>query len=258
VAGPVLTRSNLLHDADLVAIASTGSQAHLFAISGRSWLGQAVTDVLVDCGDRDVVRNLAMNCGAEFSAAGLAMLLARAVNDGVLADKLARRPDVPPQGLRSLARAASAEVRLRLLEAAPRELRPEIEAIDAAQDVAEAAAHVEAGRATRALKRAGKLDEAHVLAFARNGHVKETIAALALICDLSIDVVRRLMSSDQPDATLVLCQAAGFTRRTARTIVAAGSTCVAPGIDETLARFDGLSPATARGIVGFWRYQCAA
>ena len=52
VAGPVLARSNLLDDADLVAIASAGSQAHLFAISGRPRLGTPVTRRLVDCGDR--------------------------------------------------------------------------------------------------------------------------------------------------------------------------------------------------------------
>src|SRR5262245_62240971 len=81
VAGPVLTRCGLLDEADLVAIARAGSQAHLFAISGRPRLAPAVTDVLVDCGDRDVVRNLAMNRGAELSRSGLAMLLARAVRD---------------------------------------------------------------------------------------------------------------------------------------------------------------------------------
>jgi len=132
--------------------------------------------------------------------------------------------------------------------------------MDAADDVAATVAHVEAWRTTRALKWAGKLDEAQVLAFAHRGRRRETVAALALICDLSIDVVQRLESDDQPDALLVLCQAAGFSPLAARCIVVAAARWrAAPSTDATLARFDGLSPATARGVVGIWReYQRAA
>jgi len=259
VAGPVLTRSSLLADADLAAIASTASQGHLFAISGRAGLGTIVTDVLVDCGDRDVVRNLAMNCGAELSRSGLAMLLARAVNDGVLAEKLARRPDVPAQGLRGLAGAASDDVRLRLLAAVPDEIKAELAAIEPAPDANETAAHVEAWRVARALNRAGQLDEAQVLEFARSARVREMIAALALICGLSTDIVRQLLSAEQPDAALVLCQAAGFSLPTTRVVVQAASRRAIETINATLAQFDRLSPATAQGMIGIWRgYQQAA
>src|SRR5262245_54763170 len=258
VAGPVLARSTLLDDADLVAIASTGSQAHLFAISGRAQLSCAVTDVLVDCGDRDVVRNLAMNAGAELSAGGLAMLLGRAVSVAVRADKLGRRAAVPPKGLRGLARVARADVRARLIDAASPGIKAELEAIEPAADAAETAEHVEAWRVARALKHGGKLNEAQVLSFARGGHVKEMIAALALICDLPVDVARRMMNED-PDAALVLCQAAGFTAEAARAIVEAGSPHGRPSMGETLARLTGLSPTTAQSIVGYWRaYQRAA
>lgn len=95
VASPVLTRSPRLEDPDLIEIARTKSQAHLFAISGRSSLSSAVSDALIVCGDRDVVRNVAMNHRARLSADGIARLLMRAVKDYVLAEKLARRSDIP-------------------------------------------------------------------------------------------------------------------------------------------------------------------
>src|SRR5262249_40881087 len=125
---------------------------------------------------------------------------------------------------------------------------------------AEAAAHVEAWRVARALRWAGKLDEAQVLTFAHRGHIKETIAALALMCDLSIDVVQRLANHDEPDALLVLCQGAGFSPLAARCIVVAATRWrAAPSTDAMLAQFDGLSSATAQGIVQFWReYHRAA
>jgi uncharacterized protein (DUF2336 family) len=71
IAGPVLTRSNRLSEKDLVEIANSKSQAHLLAMSGRSSLTEAVTDVLVKRGDRQVSHRLARNSGARFSGVRL-------------------------------------------------------------------------------------------------------------------------------------------------------------------------------------------
>jgi Uncharacterised protein conserved in bacteria (DUF2336) len=57
--------------------------------------------------------------------------------------------------------------------------------------VAEAAAQAEAQQSVRALERAAKLDEAKLLDFANSGRVREVIAALAILCDVSIEVARR-------------------------------------------------------------------
>src|SRR5258708_25347624 len=55
VAGPVLTHSTQLSDADLVENATTNSQDHLFAIAQRLKLSEAVTVALVDRGNSRVV-----------------------------------------------------------------------------------------------------------------------------------------------------------------------------------------------------------
>src|SRR5262245_64010687 len=67
VAGPVLTRSSQLTDGDLVEIAGSKGQGHLGAISERTRLGAAVTDILIQRGDTGVVRKLSLNQGANFS-----------------------------------------------------------------------------------------------------------------------------------------------------------------------------------------------
>ena len=58
VARPVLKDSERLNESDLVANASSKSQQHLAAISERTSLSEAVTDVLVSRGDRDVVQSV--------------------------------------------------------------------------------------------------------------------------------------------------------------------------------------------------------
>ena len=57
VAGPVLAQSVQLTDRDLVEIAGSKGQAHLGAITERTRLAAAVTDILIQRGDTGVVRN---------------------------------------------------------------------------------------------------------------------------------------------------------------------------------------------------------
>ncbi len=73
VAGPVLKLAACLAEADLVDLAKTKSQAHLQAISARQVLGEAVTDVLVRRGDREVARSVADNRGARISEAAFSV-----------------------------------------------------------------------------------------------------------------------------------------------------------------------------------------
>src|SRR5262245_13610218 len=85
VAAPVLSRSERLDERALLANAGSKSQRHLFAIAQRKSLSEAVTDVLVERGDREVVQSVITNSGARFSDAGFRMLVDRSAGDDDLA-----------------------------------------------------------------------------------------------------------------------------------------------------------------------------
>jgi len=85
VAHAVLKQSERLEDPALVASANTKSQRHLFAISQRRSLSEAVTDILVERGDRAVVHSVVTNVGARFSDAGFRLLVNRSAADDDLA-----------------------------------------------------------------------------------------------------------------------------------------------------------------------------
>src|SRR6267142_460825 len=78
VAGPVLSKSERLDEASLIEAARSKSQAHLMAISTRRVLSGAVTDVLVQRGNDDVIQSTLNNSGAEFSEGGFTRLVDRA------------------------------------------------------------------------------------------------------------------------------------------------------------------------------------
>src|SRR5215471_909732 len=126
VAGDVLTNSSRLGTETLVKIASTKSQDHLLAISGRANLPEAVTDVIVDRGEGKVIRRLANNASARFSEAGYSSMVAHAEGNDELTEILGLRLDLPVEYLRDLLRRAKDAVRDRLLAIAPAKVAEEI------------------------------------------------------------------------------------------------------------------------------------
>jgi uncharacterized protein (DUF2336 family) len=94
VAGPVLAQSTCLAERDLLQAARAASQRHLLAIARRPSLSEAATDILVERGDRDVVRSLVRHAGARFSKAGLHRLVDRSRSDEALVTELGSRLDI--------------------------------------------------------------------------------------------------------------------------------------------------------------------
>jgi uncharacterized protein (DUF2336 family) len=261
VAGPVLTQSPRLAETDLLNIAQTKSQAHLLAISARRGIAEPLTDVLVRRGDREVVHSVADNRDARISNDSFSTLVDRAGSDGVLAEKVGLRPDIPPRLFRDLLLKATEVVQQRLFASAKPETQAEIRRVLAkiSHEVAAKAAprdYSAAQRTVEALKREGKLNEAALVDFAGRGQYEETVAALASLCAVPIEVVDRLMGGDRPDPVLILCKSAGWGWPTVKTIIMArtGGTS-SQGLDTAYANFERLSPTTAQRVMRFWQLR---
>jgi Uncharacterised protein conserved in bacteria (DUF2336) len=69
-------------------------------------------------GDREVARGVAENRGARLSEKGFSRLVERAEKDGILAEKVGLRPDLPPQLFHELLTGATAVVHQRLFASA--------------------------------------------------------------------------------------------------------------------------------------------
>jgi len=264
VAGPMLQRSSRLGDTDLVDIAKTKSQAHLLAISARTGIVEPVTDVLVKRGNREVARSVAQNWTARLSDGSFSTLVDRAENDGVLAERVGLRPDIPPKLYQELLLRATEVVQQRLLASADPELQIEIKRVLAkvSSEVGTRAGPQDYGMAQRAiaaLHQDGKLDEARLVGFATAGQFAETVASLALLCAVPIDVVDRLMGGDRPDPILILGKAAGWGWQTVRALIMSRSNeASSHDLDTANANFERLSPATAQRVMRFWQARHSA
>jgi hypothetical protein len=264
VAGPVLTRSVRLTTSDLVEIAGSKSQQHLLAISGRSQLEEAVTDVLIDRGDREIVHRLARNAGARFSETGFTTLVRNAETDESLAEKLGLRLDIPLRLLRDLLLKATEAVRARLLSLAPPETRDEIQRVlakisnEVTREATASRDFSQAQLGILSMKREGRLDEAALLEFANRRLYEQMVAALSMLSSASIDLIASLMKGARSNGLLVPCKAAGLKWPTVSAILCnrfAHHTM--SDADLALAKEDflRLSQPSAQRILRFWQIR---
>lgn len=267
VAGPVLAQSARLDDKTLVEIARTKGQDHMLAISQRPLLSELVTDVLVELGDREVVLNTVDNYGANISDFGFSALVHRSEGDDLLAELVGSRPEIPSPLLIALVAKASQAVCAKLEASHPRAKavvrravaeaarRIEVQALSTSLDYTAALASIES------LQRSGKLDEAALAALAQRGAYAEVIAALAVMCDLSLQFVERAMMRDRSETLVVITKAIDLSWSTVNEIMVlrAKKGFVAQSeIGQRRARFDRLQTATAKEIIRPHRAQAMA
>lgn len=260
VAGEVLTQSSRLSTEALREIASTKGQDHLFAISARENLPESVTDVIIDRGEDRVIRRLAKNASAQFSDNGYSSIVARAERDDELVEILGLRIDLPAKLLHDLLLRAKAAVRARLLAIAPPAVREDIRQV--LEHVAELEAVTPrrnygiAEELVKLMKQLNELDDAAVYKFAEAGKFDEVTVALAVLNDVPIVLIERLMLGLRSDLLLIPCRSARLNWPTVETILRKRP--LPRPLDEAtleLAQRDyrRLSLETAQRTVRFWQ-----
>lgn len=264
IAGPVLTESARLSAEDLVEIAKTKGEQHLLAISGRWWLKEIVTDVLLARRYPSVSRRVVSNPGARISAAGFALALAQAQSDPELAVETGVRVDLPSELRQELLLNATEVVRSRLLSRAPphlfEEIRSAIAAVSAGanREMSEVRDFSAAKRLVTSLRDNGKLNEASLLEVAGRRQYEETVAILAELSRSTVEVIRPLMQSLRDDGILVPCKAAGLRWETVHAVLDSRFATGRTGPDELAKaqdRFAKVTTENARRLLRFWQVR---
>jgi uncharacterized protein (DUF2336 family) len=267
VAGPVLSRSERLDDADLIETARNKSQAHLMAISTRRVLSNAVTDVLVQRGNDEVVQSTVNNPGAEFSERGFNRLVSRAEGDDNLATCVGLRPTLPRHLYLKLVAKASARVRERLEAANPeiardvptavREATRRARSVPSAMTMQAVIAHA----LVKSLHEEGRLDEQQVAQFAEAGKFDEANAAIAALANVPVTIAENMMVETRAEGVMILAKVGGMSWTTVKAIInmrddlSGGEPTDLQACKDTYER---LRPSTAQQVLRFHRMQQTA
>jgi hypothetical protein len=262
VAGPVLRDSERLDEKTLVENALIKGQSHLLAISQRKSIGEAVTDVLVRRGDKEVVTAVVKNDGARFSGSGLLHMVRRAEGDSILAEQLGLRKDVPRHIFQQLISKASEDVRRRLENERP-EMLAQIKSsvTDVTGDLQSkfgpsSRSYFVAKRVVTTQYRQGNLNQDSISNYARLHRFDEVTIGLSLLSALPVDVIERALIDRNREMLLVLCKALDFSWDTTMSLLFLGAKdhlITARDFNDHERDFGRLNIETSRSILKFYQ-----
>src|ERR1700677_4398388 len=264
IAGPILAESARLGTEDLIEIAETKGEQHLLAISGRWWLNEVVTDVILARRYPSVSRRIVNNPGARVSAAGFAIVVAQAESDPELAVETGIRVDLPSELRHQLLSSATEAVRSRLLARAPphvfEEIRSAIAAVAAGvnREMSKTRDFTAAKRFVALLNANGELNEATLLGFAKQRKYEETVAALAALSRSTVEVIRPLMQSLRDDGVLIPRKVAGLSWETVSAILESRFATGSMGLHELekiRGQFARITNDNAGRLLRFWQVR---
>jgi hypothetical protein len=262
VAGPVLAESERLEPYALVANVCTKGQSHLLAISKRKSLEEAVTDVLVTRGNRDVMNSVASNHGARFSDFGFLHMIQRAEGDSILAEQLGLRKDIPRQLFQQLIAKASDDVKKRLESERPAMVdQIQTSVSDVTGELQSkfgplSRSYLVAKRLVTTQHRLGNLNESSISAYARFHKRDEVTIGLSLLCAVPGDVIERALVDNNRAMLLVLAKALDFSWATTMSFLFLGAKdhrITAKDLNDLEKEFGRLNVETSRSVLEFYQ-----
>ena len=196
IADPILRRSGILKDADLVEIVRHRTQEHRVAIATREQLSPDVTQALLDSGDTDAIEALINNHDVEITRRAMDYLVGESQRVDSFQQPLLRRPDLPPQLAHRMFWWASAALReyiltnFRIDEVTLDSILHETTEKVVRQAEGERSTYADAEFVVAEIANRGQLNERFLLQCLRRGRLAAFTAAIAKMAGINIELAR--------------------------------------------------------------------
>jgi uncharacterized protein (DUF2336 family) len=233
IARPIIARSPVLQDHDLIRLLVQSTLEHQIEVARRPRLSASVVEAILARGEPAVLTALTSNDTAEVSKDGLRRLVDRAREIVALRSPLARHPRLSTDLAEQLYLWVGRSLRDALI--ARFHLDPDV--MNAAVDEALRAAHngedpaddgaVESEEEREEMERslvekldaAGQLRPGYLLRVLREGRLPLFVMALARLGRFEPGQVRRAIDSNRPELLALACSAVGIDRSVFPTIL---------------------------------------
>jgi uncharacterized protein (DUF2336 family) len=268
VAAAVLEQSPVLTEADLLTVVREKGQEHLRAVSNRTTVPEAVSDVIVERGDDTTLGTLLRNQGAQLSRQASETAVERAKTNPDLHEATVGRATLPPDLLNEMYFVVEARLRQQILEKNARLDPALLESALAAgrariatddglfpEDYSESLAYV------NELKAAGQLTPQMLARFLRSGGKTSFLIALSQLADIDFHTARQIVERRELDALAVVCKSADLDRALFLTyaVVLLNDDGDAMGKAHAYARmYAELEKEAALRTIRFWRMRRSA
>ncbi|MCV6547864.1 MAG: DUF2336 domain-containing protein [Cohaesibacter sp.] len=224
VAGPVLRKSPVLSDQDLLDVSDERGADHMLAISCRKDLSVAVTDLLIHYAHGPVLMQLAANGRAQISPKGMQVLQHLAANDVQIAQSLQQRQS-QKERLHLVKNPGSPLAKELNLSEIMRDLETQIpaEKLDLSRNPYLARYKFEASaKRAQDLQKKSRLNETSLLRYAGHDQFADVICGIALMSGISYKILACMMSSLHWEQVLCLFKVMRFSDRLVSELLCCG------------------------------------
>ncbi|MBO6797155.1 DUF2336 domain-containing protein [Maricaulis sp.] len=264
VAAPILAKSTVLEEKDLLSIAETGEQTHLKAISQRETVSERISDTIVRRGDDHTVATLVRNEGAKISHQTFEAVSERAENSAVLQEPLVERSDTPNDILADLMLTVENRLRDRIVErfdeVDPSVLEQAMEAsrqrlaarLEEDREIEEARKYIRSQQVRRQLN--GSL----LARLLREREFMRFHVGFSEMTGVDLVAARRAIEQDCIDPLALICKAAGFDKALFVTLAVLRSAANAEAFNDAkeLGRlYDKITLEDSERAMRFWRMR---
>ena len=266
VAYPILTKSTVLHDTDLIEVIQQRTLEHQMAIAIRETVSEAVSGALVQAGHKDVITTLLENSNAEISDATMEYLVDETKRIDTFQEPILRREDLDPKLAKRMFMWVSAALRQYIQENSG---LSQTDIDDLLEKVAleEVAAVTSPDRPKRKsetlaaeLDTSGKVTPDLLVQSLSEGEVGLFMAMFGKFTGLRELLVMRLVFEAGGEGLAIACKAVGIDKENFSSIFAL-SRKARPGSDTTLKRdsrkildfYDRISEDAAKQVVRRWQ-----
>ena len=218
VAFPILSRSKVLHDFQLIEVIQHRTLEHQLSIAIRSNISESVCDALVEKGDESVIRKLLENKNAEISKKTMEYLAEQSKRVDSFQEPILRRDDLEPGLAKKMFLWVSAALRKYIIEnfqldkSTVDDLMEKVAMAQSGTDEAKKSngAHAKADELAKDLTKENLATTDLLLSSLRDGEVSLFLTLFAKITGLRDTLVKRIVFEPGGDGLAIACKAVGI------------------------------------------------
>lgn len=271
VASPVLTKSPVFSDLDLIYIIKSQGSEYWQAIAARAGLSDKIMDILVDKKDHDTALVLTQNQRVHLTSHAIAVLAKMAEDSDVLAKPLLLREEIPESIAKALYDHVGQEIKSLIQNYYGIYTEDVMQAVDdVVVDLTERKAEElppfmpteQEMKMAKRLQSLGGLNFDAVLHSLKNGELSQFVALFSLYTGLSVAAIYDACAQDSGRKMTVICRAFGILKGDFSTIYMMTQRIRSQDrimdqhdLLQALRYFDHVKPEAARQIINLHDYS---
>lgn len=266
VAGPILEKSSLLKDEELIETIRNRTDAHRLSIAIREYVSEDVSNELLEYGSEDVIEALIKNGNAELSQSSLDYLVQESRSVDQFQEPLLNRNDLSFELAHKMYWWVTAALRRKIVEEFDVDqtvLDDALEAVTkniASKHDANDGVMNKAIMLVRNMANQRKLNFDFVITSFRQQKINVAVAALAEMSGLGVKIIWRIIREKNDEGLAVVSRAIGLEKSQFSTMFLlilqtnsgpkARSTSI---LNTMLNLYDRIKPDNARAAVKYWQ-----